>query len=157
MIQRITKVAQAFDPFLDLNHSSQSALLKMNADLLVSLRGAVFFEDKKKGLDQILYSMGVDDVEIGKKLLTTALQNVGEMNRIDYRNFNSLQKIESGTEKESRYFIRVFSLLPFVNQQQYYLTRQESSMIHSASPQSAGSDCCLILKFWDGRTDGHTV
>ena len=29
-------------------------------------------------------------------------------------------------------------------------------MIHSASPQSpVGSDCRLILKFWDGRTDGH--
>ena len=27
------------------------------------------------------------------------------------------------------------------------MTRQESSMIHSA-----GSDCRLILKFWDGRT-----
>ena len=34
-------------------------------------------------------------------------------------------------------------------------TRQESSMIHSASTQSrSGSDFCrLILKFWDGRTD----
>ena len=38
-------------------------------------------------------------------------------------------------------------------------TRQESSMILSASPQSrpAGSDCRLVLKFWDGRTDGPTA
>ena len=31
-------------------------------------------------------------------------------------------------------------------------------MIHSASPQSRpGSDRRLILKFWDGRTDGRTL
>ena len=30
-------------------------------------------------------------------------------------------------------------------------------MIHSASPQSqAGNDCRLMLKIWDGRTDGRT-
>ena len=31
------------------------------------MRGAVFFDEKKKGLDQILYSLGIDDVEVGKQ------------------------------------------------------------------------------------------
>ena len=31
-------------------------------------------------------------------------------------------------------------------------------MIHSASPTPpTGSDCCLIFKFWDGRTDRRHV
>ena len=103
MIQRVTKVAQAQDLFLDLPHKVQSSLLKQNADLLVSLRGAVFFEDKKKGLDQILYSMGVEDIAIGKKLIVTAMKSVGELGRIDYRKFNSLQKTDEDKETESRY------------------------------------------------------
>ena len=32
-----------------------------------SLRGAVFFDEKKKGLDQILCSLGIDDVEVGMR------------------------------------------------------------------------------------------
>lgn len=102
MISRVTKVAQGFDHFLDMDHSTQAALLKENADLLVSLRGAVFFDDKKKGLDQILYSMGIDDVESGKKMIMVTLKNAGELGRIDYKNFNSLQKIEDN-EVEDRY------------------------------------------------------
>ena len=36
----------------------QVALLKENADLVVSLRGAIFFDKKKRGMDQIMSSMG---------------------------------------------------------------------------------------------------
>ena len=36
----------------------QCALLKENADLVVSLRGALFFDKKMKGTDQIMSSMG---------------------------------------------------------------------------------------------------
>ena len=32
-----------------------------NADLLVSLRGAIFFDSKKKGVDQVLISMGIGE------------------------------------------------------------------------------------------------
>lgn len=103
MVQRVTKVAQTTDIFLDLPFKVQSKLLKQNADLLVSLRGAVFFEDKKKGLDQILYSMGVEDIDIGKKLIISAMKSVGNLGRIDYKCFNSLQKIDSGNESETRY------------------------------------------------------
>jgi hypothetical protein len=38
--------------------ADQTALLKENADLLVSMRGAIFFDMKKKGVDQVLISMG---------------------------------------------------------------------------------------------------
>jgi hypothetical protein len=84
-------------------HNMQSALLKQNADLLVSLRGAVFFDDKKKGLDQILFSLGVDDVEMGKKMITTTLRSAGHMRRIDYKSFNSIQKMDQNSDSEARY------------------------------------------------------
>ena len=35
--------------------------LQENADLLVSLRGAIFFDSKKKGVDQVLISMGIGE------------------------------------------------------------------------------------------------
>lgn len=102
MIQRVTKVAQGFDTFIDFPHQTQKALLKQNADLLVSLRGAVFFEDKKKGLDQILYSMGVDDIDVGKKMIMTTMKAAGDLGRIDYQNYNSIQKLGDETT-ENRY------------------------------------------------------
>ena len=49
MIQRINRVATGFGPFQSLNLKSQSVLLKHNADLVVSLRGAVFMEVNKQG------------------------------------------------------------------------------------------------------------
>ena len=56
----------------------------------------MFFDGKKKGLDQILYSLGVDDVEVGKRTILAAMrQNNGEIGRISYKNFNSLQKVIS--------------------------------------------------------------
>ena len=50
---QVHKVATAFDPFSKLNMRTQAALLKHNADLVVSLRGAIFFESRKQGLDQV--------------------------------------------------------------------------------------------------------
>ena len=49
MIQRVARVAQNFSDFLDLPTIAQTTLLKNNADMIVSLRGAVFFEMKKQG------------------------------------------------------------------------------------------------------------
>ena len=48
-------MATAFDPFSKLSMRTQAALLKHNADLVVSLRGAIFFEQRKQGLDQVLH------------------------------------------------------------------------------------------------------
>ncbi len=53
MIQRVTRVAQSLDLFEGLSVATQAKLLKQNADLLVNLRAAIFFEEKKKGLDQV--------------------------------------------------------------------------------------------------------
>ena len=38
--------------------------LQENADLLVSLRGAIFFDSKKKGVDQVLISMGIGNYNL---------------------------------------------------------------------------------------------
>ena len=33
-----------------------------NADLLVSMRGAIFFDSRKKGVNQVLISMGIGEL-----------------------------------------------------------------------------------------------
>lgn len=101
MIQRVTRVAQGLDAFVSLPHRLQSILLKHNADLIVSLRGAVFFEKRKGGLDQILISMGVDDLMAAKNMVMAAMKTT-KMERIDYKTFNSLQKVEN-SQIEERY------------------------------------------------------
>ena len=55
----------------------------------------MFFDEKKKGLDQILYSLGVDDVEVGKRTIIAAMRQTNDQNigRISYKNFNSIQKV----------------------------------------------------------------
>ena len=36
-------------------------LFQENADLLVSMRGAIFFDSRKKGVNQVLISMGIGE------------------------------------------------------------------------------------------------
>ena len=57
-MERITRIANSTTDFTDLVKVDQCALLKENADLVVSLRGALFFDKKMKGTDQIMSSMG---------------------------------------------------------------------------------------------------
>ena len=52
-VDRITRIAKNLDAFNRLDITDQELLLKENADLLVSLRGAIFFESRKKGIDQV--------------------------------------------------------------------------------------------------------
>jgi hypothetical protein len=101
MIQRVTRVAQGLDPFINLPHRVQRLLLKQNADLIVSLRGAVFFEKHKGGLDQILISMGVDDLVAAMQTVSSAMKTMS-LKRIDYLTFNTLQKMGSH-QSEQRY------------------------------------------------------
>ena len=58
-VERITRTANSLKCFTNLQKVDQVSLLKENADLLVSLRGAIFFDKKKKGVDQLLSSMGI--------------------------------------------------------------------------------------------------
>ena len=62
-VERITRIANNMDCFNDLPLMDQSSLLKENADLLVSLRGAIFFDSKKKGVNQVLISMGIGNIK----------------------------------------------------------------------------------------------
>ena len=57
-VERITRIANDLSLFTELDKVDQVALLKENADLLVSLRGAIFFDNKKPGMDQVMSSMG---------------------------------------------------------------------------------------------------
>ena len=58
-VERITRIAHNLDCFTDLHKNDQATLLMENADLLVNLRGAIFFDSKNKGVNQILISMGI--------------------------------------------------------------------------------------------------
>ena len=57
-VERVTRIANSLDTFKTLSKFDQSSLLKENADLLVSLRGAIFFDSDKSGVEQVLLSMG---------------------------------------------------------------------------------------------------
>jgi len=101
-VERITRIANHLDCFADLPMMDQSSLLKENADLLVSLRGAIFFDSKKKGVNQVLISMGIDDLETIKTMFSPLMKE-SRMKHIDYKIFNSIQKVESNNSVEQRY------------------------------------------------------
>ena len=103
MIQRVTRVAQNFDKFINLPFNLQGALLKHNSDMVVSLRGAVFFEMKKQGMDQILISLGIDDIQSAQNIISATLKNHSVLNHIDYKTFNTIQEKVDSTVEEQRY------------------------------------------------------
>jgi len=100
-VERITRIAHNLECFTDLPKNDQNNLLKENADLLVNLRGAIFFDSKKKGVDQVLISMGIDDLETIKTMFTPLLKE-NSMKHIDYKTFNSIQAV-ANPAVESRY------------------------------------------------------
>ena len=107
MIERVTCVAQNFKDFMNLPCRVQKVLLKHNADKIVSLRGAVFFQ-MENGLDQILSSLGIDDLGPAKKMIQKTLlthQNTKEETYkiIDYAKFNTIQDRTDSPAAERRH------------------------------------------------------
>ena len=70
MCCRIERVALNLNEFRELHPATQHALLRHNTDLIVSLRGAVFFDQAKKGLDQVNYPQFLERSKLSNKLLT---------------------------------------------------------------------------------------
>lgn len=99
-VERITRIAHDLNSFRTLAKDDQSSLLKENADLLVSLRSCVFFDARKKGVDQVLISMGIDDMETIKNVFKPIMkEGTSQLKHIDYKTFNSIQTItDSATE-----------------------------------------------------------
>ena len=112
MVQRVTRVSKHYNDFQSLSVKVQGILLKHNADLVVSLRGASFFQ-MKTGLDQILTSLGLQDLESAKNMILTTLKsnstNEEDYKKIDYKKwtsgFNTVQKTPDQTASEKRYDI----------------------------------------------------
>eukprot|EP00092_Neocalanus_flemingeri_P101423 GFUD01129678.1.p1 GENE.GFUD01129678.1~~GFUD01129678.1.p1 ORF type:complete len:647 (+),score=134.35 GFUD01129678.1:123-2063(+) len=104
-VERITRIANSLKCFTDLQKVDQVALLKENADLLVSLHGAIFFDKKKKGVDQLLSSMGIDDMGIIKQMFKPLIQTHA-MNHIDYKTFNSIQDPANKVTEERNIFLQ---------------------------------------------------
>jgi len=107
-IQRVVRVAKHFTEFTDLPNEVQELLLKHNADLIVSLREAVFFQ-MDNGIDQILNSCGKEDVKVAKNLIMSTLnsKNVKESDykMIPYEKNNNSQKVtdKSNDAMEGKY------------------------------------------------------
>ena len=106
MVQRVTKVSKNFIDFRNLSFKAQGTLLKHNADLVVSLRGAAFFY-MKTGLDQILTSLGFEDLETAKNMILTTLKSNStketDYKKIDYKKFNTIQKTAEQSALERKY------------------------------------------------------
>jgi len=91
-VERVTRIANSMELFTSLYFDDRAALLKENADLLVSLRGAIFFDSKKNGVDQVLLSMGEGDLETIRTMFSQLLKE-DNMKHIDYKTFNSVQAV----------------------------------------------------------------
>ena len=110
MVQRVTRVSKHYNDFQNLSVKVQGILLKHNADLVVSLRGASFFQ-MKTGLDQILTSLGLQDLESAKNMILTTLKSNStkeeDYKKIEYKKwtsgFNTVQKTPDQTASEKRY------------------------------------------------------
>lgn len=100
-VERINRVANNNECFGRLPKTHQDAILKENADLLVSMRGAIFFDSRKKGVSQVLISMGIDDMDTIKTMFTPLMKE-DRMKHIDYKTFNSIQQVNN-SETELRY------------------------------------------------------
>lgn len=106
-VARIQKIADHLDTFKGLTTNDQTILLKENADLLVSLRGAIFFDSRKRGVNQVLVSMGVEDMESIKTMFAPLIRDREQsLKYIEYSNFNSIQKVEKSPTEQRYNFLQ---------------------------------------------------
>ena len=119
MQQRVNSVATGLNLFTSLSLRCQKTLIKYNTDLMVSLHVAYFFGIKRKGLDQIVIAMGIDDCNVtSAKKMIMDLKNQ-RINKLQYSLCNSLQKIDTTSPTEIRYNLlleKVGSTLRLVNE-----------------------------------------
>jgi len=101
-VERVQRIANSLDMFQDLDLMDQHSLLKENADLLVSLRGAIFFDSRKKGVNQVLMSLGIDDIQTIKRLFANLMKDE-KLGHINYTTFNSIQQVNNNNTTEQRY------------------------------------------------------
>jgi len=104
-VERVTRIANSLDTFKTLSKFDQSSLLKENADLLVSLRGAIFFDSEKSGVEQVLLSMGNDDLETIRTLFSQLLKE-DNMKHISYKTFNSIQAVGQNPMEDRYNFVQ---------------------------------------------------
>lgn len=90
-VERMFKIARSLAEFETLTHNDKEILLKVNVDLLVCLRGAIFFDPRKSGKQQVLVSMGDQDIELLHTMFSQAMKEEANMKHIEYKTFNSVQ------------------------------------------------------------------
>ena len=72
--------------------------------MIISLQGAVFFQFRQQGVDQILTCLGTEDYETARGIMTEVRQSHNKKDEdykgIEYKNFNTLQEIVDNTSTE---------------------------------------------------------
>ena len=95
------------EDFVTLPHQIQNSLLQHNADMIVSHRGADFFHATKEGQDQLLCSLGIDDLKTASNIVeevkATHNTNDQDFEPIEYKNFNTIQERIDDSEDKDRY------------------------------------------------------
>lgn len=107
MLQRVTIVATGFTEFSKLPPTVQECLLQHNADMVVSLRSAQFFQIKNHSRNQILCSLGVDDVETAKSIIAEIQMTYNTRKKdykaVEYKNINTIKKEMNNSSEEEGY------------------------------------------------------
>ena len=103
MLHRIVRVAQNFDNFSDLPSSTQKYLLTKNAHVIFSLQEAVFFQKKRQGVDQILSSLGTNDLQSAHMILSATNKKHATLTHMDYKGFNTIRDRPDSSEEETRF------------------------------------------------------
>ena len=57
-VERVTKIANGLEELNNMSYSDQGTIMEENLGLLVCLQGAIFFDRRENGLDQLLSSIG---------------------------------------------------------------------------------------------------
>ena len=68
-VRRIIKIVNDLEEFNNFSYSDKGTILEENLGLLVCMHGAVFFDRKKKGLGQLLSSIGAGRIYVNKSCI----------------------------------------------------------------------------------------
>ena len=104
MIHRMVAIAKPLPEFAALSAKAQRGLFRRNLDLMVLVHGAVYFEGRTDPERQFTSSLGEDDLETAEVLMRKVSADIMNqpnisLRKIDYHNFNRLQRFDE-TEEE---------------------------------------------------------
>ena len=159
MIYRTSLVAKHFSPFKCLQAEGQAILLRNNADMVVSLHGAVFFQVKERGVDQILDSLSSDDQETARATIAKIRQSNRLQSKdyrpLQYKDLNTIQEKDDNTPAEVN-FNQLLQKVGRTIKNDHTVQKLLSYVILFGS-HSCGSTIDLTLKSYIDKTQSDLV